>query len=81
MFDALPLRLGSGQGPMKKEYDFSKGVRGKFFRRGARLCLPVYLDPKAEAFLRALADQKGTEVGQIVNEWIRKDIDLIKSAR
>jgi len=42
---------------------------------------PIYLDFKAEAFLRKLADQRGTEVGQIVNEWIRKAIDLIKSAR
>ena len=30
---------------MKKEYDFSKGERGKFFRPGARLNLPVYLEP------------------------------------
>jgi hypothetical protein len=43
--------------------------------------LPIYLDGKAEEFLRKLADQKGTEVEQIVNEWIREDIDLIKSAR
>ncbi len=66
---------------MKKQYDFSKGARGKFFRRGLRLCLPVYLEPKTDAFLRKLADQKGTDVGEIVNEWIRKDIDLIKSVR
>ena len=30
---------------MKKEYDFSKGERGKFFRPGAKLNLPVYLEP------------------------------------
>ena len=30
---------------MKKEYDFSKGVRGKFYRRDAQLNLPVYLEP------------------------------------
>ena len=30
---------------MKKEYDFSKGERGKFYRRDARLNLPVYLEP------------------------------------
>ena len=28
---------------MKKEYDFSTGVRGKFYRQGAKLNLPVYL--------------------------------------
>jgi hypothetical protein len=30
---------------MKKEYDFSKGERGKFFRPDAKLNLPVYLEP------------------------------------
>jgi hypothetical protein len=30
---------------MKKEYDFSKGERGKFYRPDARLNLPVYLEP------------------------------------
>jgi len=30
---------------MKKEYDFSQGERGKFFRPGAKLNLPVYLEP------------------------------------
>jgi len=28
---------------MKSEYDFSKGERGKFFRKNAQLNLPVYL--------------------------------------
>ena len=30
---------------MKKEYDFSKGERGKFYRPDAKLNLPVYLEP------------------------------------
>lgn len=29
---------------MKKEYDFSKGERGKFHRSDAELELPIYLD-------------------------------------
>ena len=46
---------------MKKEYDFSKGERGKFFRPGAKLNLPVYLEqdlrdyfPDTESVNRAL---------------------------
>ena len=35
---------------MKKEYDFSKGERGKFFRPGAKLNLPVYLEPDLRAY-------------------------------
>ena len=30
---------------MKKEYDFSKGERDKFYRPDAQLNLPVYLEP------------------------------------
>jgi hypothetical protein len=29
---------------MKKEYDFSKGVRGKFYRPKVKLRLPIYLE-------------------------------------
>lgn len=64
---------------MKKEYDFSKGERGKFFRADTKLRMPVYLDPEAAAFLRKVADEHKTDVEQIVNDWIRRDIDLIKS--
>jgi len=64
---------------MRKEYDFSKGVRGKFYRPNAELRIPVYLEPDAAAFLRKVAEDKGTDVQQIVNDLIRRDIDLIKS--
>jgi hypothetical protein len=64
---------------MKKQYDFSKGTRGKFYRPGATLRIPVYLDPDAAAFLRRVADERKTEIERIVNDWIRRDIELIKS--
>lgn len=66
---------------MKKEYDFSKGVRGRFYSRGVKLRLPVYLQPKTEAFLSRLAEEQQTDVTTIVNDWIRRDIDLVKSVR
>jgi len=31
---------------MKKEYDFSKAERGRFYRPNAKLNLPVYLSLK-----------------------------------
>jgi len=44
---------------MKKEYDFSKGERGKFFRPDAELNIPVYLDPDvAKAFRSSAAVNK-----------------------
>ena len=30
---------------MKKEYDFSKGERGKFYRPETELNIPIYLEP------------------------------------
>jgi hypothetical protein len=41
--------------------------------------MPVYLEPDAAAFLRKIAEEKGTDVQQLVNDLIRRDIDLIKS--
>jgi hypothetical protein len=65
---------------MKKQYDFSKGERGKFHRRGVKLRIPVYLEEDAAAFLRKVADETGSDVESIVNHWVRKDIENIKSA-
>lgn len=55
---------------MKKEYDFSKGVRGKFHRPGLRLNLPVYLDEAAFKFVQGIARRKKTDVSSVVNEII-----------
>ncbi|RPH93542.1 hypothetical protein EHM69_10020 [candidate division KSB1 bacterium] len=66
---------------MKKEYDFSKGERGKFYRPDVELNFPVYLDPEIADFLRAFAGKKNTEVQKIVNDWLKRDIKFIKAAR
>ena len=60
--------------------DFSKGTRGKFATRGATLKLPVYLDPKVEAYLTTRAAARGVDIGQLVNELLKKDIELIEAA-
>ena len=66
---------------MKKEYDFSKGERGKFYHSDVELNFPVYLEPQIADFVRSLAKGKGTEVETIVNDWLRRDIELIQSTR
>jgi len=40
---------------MKREYDFSKGERGKFFRPNAELNIPVYLEPDVAKVFRSSA--------------------------
>ena len=63
---------------MKREYDFSKGVRGKFYRKGAELRLPIYLDAKLQHKLERLARKKGKDVGEMVNQLLRRDVDLLE---
>jgi hypothetical protein len=65
---------------MPGEIDFSKGVRGKFFKPGTRLKTPVYLDADVQDYLAARAKARGVEVAQLVNELLRKDIEPIEAA-
>jgi hypothetical protein len=66
---------------MPAEIDFSGATRGKFFRTGARLRLPLYLDDPLQDRLAAIADAKGVELSALVNDLLRKDIELIDAAR
>jgi hypothetical protein len=66
---------------MPDEIDFSQGVRGKFFRQDARLHLPVYLDDPLQDQLAAIAEAKGVELSALVNELLRKDLELIEATR
>lgn len=61
---------------MKDEYDFSGAVRGKFYRQGAVLVPPVHLEPEVLKYLQARAEARGTSLSQLVNELLRKDIEL-----
>ena len=60
---------------MKKEYDFSKGVRGKFFNKNAKINLPIYLEPDVEKFIRKLAHKKNKDTESVVNELLRNSIE------
>jgi len=65
---------------MKREYDFSKAVRGKFYRKGAELRLPIYLNAKLQSRLERIAKKKGKDIGDMVNRLIRKEIKLIEES-
>jgi hypothetical protein len=64
---------------MKREYDFSQGERGKFYRPDAKFNIPVYLDKDVLTFLSKKAKTKGVEVSQLINDILRKDIDLFEA--
>jgi hypothetical protein len=65
---------------MKDEYDFSKAERGRFFRQDATLAPPVHLDAKVLAFLTERAATRGIPLNELVNELLKKDIELIEAA-
>lgn len=66
---------------MKKEYDFSKGVRGKFYRPNARLNLPIYLDEDIAEFVQKYAKQKKVDVQTVVNEILRGNKEMLQALR
>jgi hypothetical protein len=59
---------------MKKEYDFSKGERGKFYRPGVELNIPIYLEPDVAKVVRERARQSEASIGAVVNDWLRREI-------
>ena len=54
---------------MKRHYDFSKAERGKFYRKGARVRLPIYLDGQLQKRLERIAQK-------ILDAWERIDQSL-----
>lgn len=66
---------------MPAEIDFSKGVRGKFYHASTKLNLAVYLDDQVQTRLTALANAKGVDLSALVNDLLKKDIELIEMAR
>ena len=65
---------------MEKEYDFSNGVRGKFYNKDAEFQLPIYLEPEIESFFKNLAQKQKTNLNDIVNRLLLKDKELLEMA-
>ena len=65
---------------MKDEYDFSKGIRGKFYREDANFNLPIYLDSELQSFIAKIAKEQKSTITQIVNNLLFKDKELIELA-
>jgi len=64
---------------MKKEYDFSNAVRGKFYRKDVQMNLPIYLDKDIAEFIHKVADQKKTDSQTVVNKMLRGNKEIMQA--
>ena len=64
---------------MRKEYDFSKGETGKFYRPDMKLNIPIYLDEEVSAFVDKIASKKRIDRSSVVNELLRVDIKIAET--
>ncbi len=65
---------------MKKEYDLSHAVQGKFYRPAAQLRIPVYLDQDVAGGLRRHARKKASaDMSVVVNRILRKELEVLES--
>jgi metal-responsive CopG/Arc/MetJ family transcriptional regulator len=66
---------------MRKEYDFSKGERGKFYHPNIKVNIPVYLDEEVSDFIDKIASKKGIDRSSVVNELLRSDIKIAEAMK
>ena len=66
---------------MPAEIDFSGGTRGRFYRRNARLSLPLYLDADVQSYLGAIAAKKGVPLSELANDLLKKEIAILEAVK
>ena len=66
---------------MKKQYDFSKGEQGKFYRPDIVMKLPIYLDDDLIAFIEEYAKEKKADPQTAVNDILRHNKEMLQALR
>ena len=66
---------------MKDDYDFTGAERGKFYRKDAELVPPLHLEPDVLRYFLSRAQARGSTLSELVNQLLRKDIELIEAGR
>ncbi len=67
--------------PLDQVIDFSKGVRGKFYRPGMEVRIPVYLEQGLLESLTEVASRKGLQLDALVNDLLRKALAIAEALR
>ena len=66
---------------MKKEYDFSNAVKGKFYRPINELEIPIYLDKKVKDYYISLSKSKKVNLNKIINSILKKEMEIQKELK
>lgn len=64
---------------MKREYDFSKAVQGKFYRPIEKLEIPIYLEKEVKEFFSKPVLKKRIALDKVVNTILRKEMETLKA--
>jgi hypothetical protein len=67
--------------PLDREIDFSKGVRGKFYRPDTKLRIPVYLEETLLGSLAEIAERRGITLDDLVSDLLRRDLAIVDALR
>jgi hypothetical protein len=62
---------------MKKQYNFSNGIKGKFYISEEEIQLPLYLDKMNQDFYTKLAKKQNRSLSEVINILLSKEKDLL----
>ena len=63
---------------MKKEYNFSKAEKGKFYIPAEQIELPIYLDKSIKDFYKNAALLKRIDLSKMINSILKKEMEIHK---
>jgi len=63
---------------MKPQYDFSGAKRGKSYRKGAVLRMPIYLNAPLQQRLERIAEKNGKDLGEVVREMLTREVESLE---
>jgi hypothetical protein len=65
---------------MKKEYDVSKGIRGRSYKRDAKLNPPLYPDADNRRSIESLTPKPKSDMNEVGNDLIRGSRKIAESS-
>jgi hypothetical protein len=67
---------------MPAEIDFSKGVRGQHhIPPGAKILLPVSIERSVWEYFSVKAEQKGTNLSDLLTDVLKRDIEISEALK